>query len=390
VTSPHGSTNHPGGSPGQVWMDGYGWVQPIKDKRGAILYYADPATGARVTRNINGPETGPGSGNTTTAAQAKKLVDRRGATQTAPDVAAASRTAVANQVWLDGKLVSITQGADGSWTSTPVGGGASSPLSMPTAFDALDGNALDPAMPVLMGYSMPKGSENSWGAMFGAKKNMLTVGAAAGWLAELSTKDPQAYQAMLDKLHNAAYLSDDDYATADGKWSSAAGTAFATAARDTAVVNTTVTGGSTTLSQFLDSKQGARDAKKKASSSQPDPFQPVQRTYTDPEDVKAAAKSKAEGFLGRQLSDAEEAQLVSHFRGLEDAAYDAVDAGNRTNYDRALDGQDGLSVSVTKPGDGQVDAYVEGPGHEQEGADYRAAEYGMALKQLFSQTKSLA
>lgn len=323
MTSPQGSTIHPGGSAGQVWMDGVGWVQPIRDQRGTILYYADPATGERITRKINGPEVGPGSGNTTTAAQAQKVIDQRNSPAVQAQASTAARATVAQQVWLNGKLVTITPTTDANGTTTysanPVGGGPGTPVSPPTAFDALDGNALDPAAPFVMSWSMPKGAEKSMGGMFAAQKNMLTVGAAAGWLAELSTKDPEAYQVQLDKLHSAGYLSDADYAAAAGKWSSAAGTAFATAARDVAVVNTTVTGAGTTLDKFLDSKQGAADAAKAKSKT---PFQPVRREYTDPEAIKATAKSEAQQFLGRGLTDAEEAQLVAHFHGLESAMLD--------------------------------------------------------------------
>jgi len=393
VTSPQGSTIHPGGLAGQVWMDGVGWVQPIRDQRGNILYYADPTTGARVNRNINGPERGPGSGNTTTAAQAQKVIDQRNSPQVQQQTSAAARATVGQQVWLNGKLVTITPSTDAqgttTWTANPVGGGEGAPVSPPTAFDALDGNALDGAAPFVLSWSMPKGADKSMGGMFAAQKNMLTVGAGAAWLAELSTKDPEAYQVQLDKLHSAGYLSDADYAAAAGKWSSAAGTAFATAARDVAVINTTVAGAGTTLDKFLDSKQGAADAAKAKSKT---PFQPVRREFTDPEAIKASAKSEAQQFLGRGLTDAEEAQLVSHFHGLESAMFDQLDVASRTNYDRADAGQDGVSVSVTPPNPtGQVNHFVEDtPALAQEGAGYRASQYGEALKQLFSQTTRLA
>lgn len=285
---------------------------------------------------------------------------------------AANGTLPAGQerIWVDGKLVVVTKNSDGTYTSKPADKPSAdpSPYGVPTAFDALDGQSVDPAAPFFMGYvtrSQTGGSATGMPAPGTVTRNMMTVGASAAWLAELSTKDPGAYQAMLDKLHSAAYLSDADYAAAAGHWSAQAGQAFALAARDTAVVNTTVQGHFTTLAQFLDSKQGALDAAKAGS------YTPTARSYTDPEDIKASAKTEAEKVLGRHLTSDEEAQLVSHYRSLEDAAFDQIDAAQ---------GKGG--ARYTPPGVGQIGAYVSGPEHEQEAANFRAAGYGMALKRL--------
>jgi hypothetical protein len=377
VTSPTGSTNRPGGLRGQVWLDGYGWVQPIRDQRGQVLYYADPVTGARIARKVTGPATGPGSGNTKTATQAKQ-VNQKHAEATAP-----SPTTVAagqQRIWLDGQLVTVQVSPDGlTWTTTPTNGGKAGTEAIPTAFSALDGAELEPTAPFLMGYKTRTGETQTPGPtsrLGGAStRNMLTVGGAAAWLASLSTKDQGAYAAMLEKLRNAGYLSQDDFLAAGGKWSAQAGRAMALAARDTAVVNTTAEGRDTTFTQFIDGKQNVyADSLKAKEEAGKQPYVPTERAYTDPEAIKAAAKSEAESFLGRHLSDAEESELVDHFRGLETAVFDAVDAA----------GVKGENATFTQPNPtGQIDAFVEGPGREQEGANYRAAQYGQALKRLF-------
>jgi hypothetical protein len=287
VTSPTGSTNRPGGLRGQVWLDGYGWVQPIRDQRGQVLYYADPVTGARIARKVTGPATGPGSGNTKTATQAKQ-VNQKHAEATAP-----SPTTVAagqQRIWLDGQLVTVQVSPDGlTWTTTPTNGGKAGTEAIPTAFSALDGAELEPTAPFLMGYKTRTGETQTPGPtsrLGGAStRNMLTVGGAAAWLASLSTKDQGAYAAMLEKLRNAGYLSQDDFLAAGGKWSAQAGRAMALAARDTAVVNTTAEGRDTTFTQFIDGKQNVyADSLKAKEEAGKQPYVPTERTYTDPED----------------------------------------------------------------------------------------------------------
>jgi len=291
----------------------------------------------------------------------------RAATAAATAAAKSTTPGTTNQVWLDGRLVTIKLGADGqTYTATPAQGGKDFQGARPTAFGALDGSSIDPSSPFLMGRASTR--PTGFVGPVATNASHMTVSGGVQWLAELSSKDPGAYASMLQKLYNAGYLSKGDLAAANGHWSAAAGQAFAEAARDTAVVNTTSSGLNTTLDDFLNSKAGAAAAAEGASGAA---YKPTPRSYTDPEDIKANAKTEAEKVLGRQLNDAEEAQLVSHFRALEDAAYDQVDAAAGNGGAR-----------YTPPGMGQVDAYVEGPQHAQEAADWRAAGYGEALKGL--------
>lgn len=286
---------------------------------------------------------------------------------------AAPAAAAPQQVWLDGKLVSVTLSPDGkTYTATPVKGGDAATGARPTAFSALDGQDLDPTTPFVIGPSATR--PPGFVGPVATTQNVMTIAGGVQWLAQLSTRDPATYQAMVDRLHKAGYLSDKDYAATAGHWSSAAGSAFAQAARDVAVVNTTEGGQNVDLAKFLDSKQGALDAQKAASGAGAAVYTPVDRSYTDPEAIKAASKSAAQDALGRQLTPAEEAELVGHFRSLEDAAFDRIDAAQ---------GKGG--AQATQPiATGQINAYVNNDAHAQEAGNYRAAQYGDALKQLLS------
>lgn len=369
MTQPNGSTITRAGATnkqGQVWMPPYGWVQPVKDQRGNLLYYSDPVTGQR----LNPGNVGPGSGQMhDTASGAAKAADERTKRQT--ESTRQATVAAGEQAWIDGHLVSVVRNADGSMVITPVEGGESQKIGAPSTFDALDGTAVDEKAQFLMGMRVGTGQPVTFGNLFSqlgaVNKNIMTIRTGVAWLAELSTKDPGAYQAMLDKLHNAGYLADADYSAAAGHWSSAAGTAFAKAARDVSVVNTTTDGQNTDINTFLDSKKDALANGKSAA------YTPVDRTYTDPEYIKGAAKSAAEDALGRQLTPDEEAKLTARFHGLEDKKFDAIDATR---------GQGGASVTSPEVS-GQVDAFVSGGEHEQEAANYRAAKYGLVLKQMF-------
>lgn len=198
-------------------------------------------------------------------------------------------------------------------------------------------------------------------------QNKFTIGLGVQWLAELSTKDPEAYQAKVDLLHRAGYLSDADYAAAGGGWSNAVGGAFALAARDTAVTNGTKEGANTTLEQLLDAKAKAGDEKKKKS------FTPVDRSYTDPAAVRGQARSAAEAALGRRLTPDEEARLTSHFHGLEAGMYDQIDAAHRNE----------TGAVVTQPNlPGQVDDFLYNGQLAQEEADFRAGGYGDVIRKM--------
>lgn len=361
-----------------------GVPQPVKSKSGRVLYYVDyqgavvPTEIALDARKRANPTKGADALNSKgglSTPQERQLGER-----SKPPVTASSLGQ--QQMWIDGQLVWVEQNDDGTWITRTAGkpDGEGATLVPPSAFDALDGKEIDRTSPFLMGYKVGgtkapaaqndvQAAGNASGARQSINKNMMTIDRATSWLAALSTKDNAAYQAMIEKLYNAGYLSEADKVAAAGHWSSAVGTAFAYAARDTAVINNTKGGEGTTLDQFLASKQGARASAEEASKPK---YEPVQRNYTDPEDIRAASKSAAEAVLGRQLTDEEEAKLTGHFRALEDGAYDQIDAAAGAGGAR-----------VTMPGSGQIDAFVEGPEHEQEAAAYRAAEYGQALKRLF-------
>jgi hypothetical protein len=321
-----------------------------------------------------------------TVAESDKVVAQTKAKQAAQQQQIADAYKV-QHAWVDGQFVTLTQDAQGNWIAAPVGGGDKRPLATPSAFAALDGESIDETTPFLMSHfrlgspSTPgvATGKPSQGGMFanllhtlgtGAEERM-TIGGGVAWLASLSTKDPGAYQALLDKLHNANYLSDADLASAAGHWSPQVGKAFARAALDVAVVNTTDAGRNTTLDEFLTSKQGAYAAGQGAGKG---PYVPAERRYTDPTTIVGTAKNAAAQLLGRQLTPEEEQQLTGHFRGLEDAAYDQVDAAGRQEQ----------NARFTPPDlGGQVDTFLDSGPREQEQANFRAAQLGQAIKRLF-------
>lgn len=322
-------------------------------------------------------------------AETQAQVDERNNASDPKQRAEQAQLASLNQdvAWLDGKRIRFV-GFDpdsGAPTYTlnnagnPAEGGTPYQLTKPTAYGALEaGDLADQNTRFVMSRGMqmftpgtqPTGQ--GWDTTNGAYArttgtNYMTIGSSLTWLAALSLKDPETYKAMVDKLHKASYLTDAQYAATGGGYSSIVGAAFARAGSDVSVVNGQ--GSTLSLPEYLDQRSAGNDALAADGSSTK--YTPVERKYTDPEDIKANAKTVAEQTLGRQLTDAEEAQLTGHFHSLEDAAYDMIDRAK------------GKSYRVTPPGQGQIDAYVDGPAHEQEAADYRAAGYGLMLKQLF-------
>lgn len=384
MTTPNGSTiTRSGGLPGQVWMNGFGWVQPIRDSKGNVLYYSDPVSGQRVS----GHSAGPGSGQTyDTRAEATKAADARTKRQDAttgqyPQGTAAAPRAGERFVYIDGHQATVVVDANGNWTVNYTDGTKTGHLTPPSAFGALD--EIDPSAPFVMsnyqlGPSTKKVGLGNVLGQLGQKvanggRNLMTVEGGVQWLANLANKDHEAYDAMAQKLISAGYLTQADYLAAGGGYSNKVGKAFADAASELAVVNATPDGTNTTLDDWLQSKIAG-------GAGAGTTYQPVQRSYTDPEDLKAAAVSTAEKNLGRRLTPEEESQLVAHYRGMEDAAYNAQDAA----------GRQGQNATFTSPGQGEVDAFVGSGPREQESANWRTAQYGEALKQLFSQTTNLA
>lgn len=371
--------------PGQVLLPGYGYARPVKDRKGNVLYYADPITGERINA---GRSSGPGLGQThDTAHEARQAVNARTKRQDAttgeyPDDTAEEPRPGERYVWIDGHQATVVIQKNGSWAVKYTDGTKDKKVIPPSAFGALD--EIDPSAPFVMSnYRLGNTSKpTTLGNIFGnigekvdnGGRNLMTIEGGLAWLSSLSIKDQPAYQAMLQKLVDAGYLSNDDRLQAGGTWSTAVGSAFSKAAMELAVVNASPGGDSTTLDDWLQQKiTGGAGASATA-------YKPVERSYTDPEDLKAAAITTAQQTLGRRLTAAEEQELVSHFRGLEDAMYNAQDAAGRQ-------GQNG---TYTRPGSGEVDAFVDSGPREQEGANFRTAQYGEALKQLFSQTTNLA
>jgi hypothetical protein len=390
-----------------------GMPQPVRARSGKIIYWVDPA-GRRLENDAHsnqpkGWASDPSKLGLPAVTKAgadktrKRVADEAAATAKAKDdaertknLAHAAGDAVnaANQamgyVWVDGKQMRVVQ-VDGNGAYTvQVDGGKPGPLAQTTAYGALNSDAIDGGTRFTLSYGQgdifdgqaagahrytPAGAgatgaaaEHSAAAnQVGNTTNMVTIQEGLQRLANLAASDPAAYAAMVDRLHRARYLTDDQYAKAGGGYSNIVGAAFAAAATDTAVINGTPAGVHTTLDQLLDQKAAAGD------KQDADTYKPVQRTYTDPDAIKAQAKSAAEAALGRQLTDEEAARLTGHFRSLENAEYDQIDAAGRNKQ----------NASVTDPNvTGQIDAFLDS-NSEQEQANYRAAGYGQALMKLF-------
>lgn len=400
---------------GRIFVEPYGWVLPVRNQAGEILYYTDESG-----QRVGNPLAGPGSGgigqyvtrtvdttfgkrtqrdyqdNSADAARrrAKARAERQDP-ETGVEAKARDKAAInkynKGYAWLDGKRLKITgQAENGDLTYALDGKEQENPYKPPTAYGALEGGELpDGGTQFLMSVGpRTNGSDPTrWDAANGnlasmlmpeklGASNYMTIANGLQWLVALSAKDPELYQLTVDKLHNAGYLSDANYASAGGGWSQDVGMAFALAARDVAVVNNQggANGAATTLDTLLADKAGASEKAKQAARAAA--YQPTDRKYTDPEDIKAAARSEAEQTLGRRLTDAEEAQLVGHFRSLEDAKYDAMDSA----------GKSGKSARYTDPGQGQIASFVEDGAHEQEAANFRAAGYGQMIMNLFGVT----
>jgi hypothetical protein len=361
----------------------------VQDRFGNVVDTGDPNAG-------KGRTSLGDSGKTKTEdrsdAAAKAKVDAAAAAD-----AAAKNTPVynANQelgyVWVDGKQMKVVKvGDDGAYT-VQVDGGKPGPMTTTTAFGALDSSAIDGGARFTMNYGQgdifdgqaagqhaytPQGvgatgaaGEHSQSAnQVGNTTNMMTIQSGLQWLANLATTDHEAYGAMVDRLHKAGYLSDQAYAAAgSGTYSSIVGGAFADAARDTAVINSTPNGFHTRLDDVLDQRIAGVAAAKAAA------YKPVARNYTDPEAVKASARSAAESALGRQLTPEEESRLTAHFHSLESTAYDQVDAAGRQDQ----------NASVTNPSvPGQVNSFIN-DNNAQEQANFATSGYGRALMNLF-------
>lgn len=400
-----------------------GLPQPVRAPDGHIAYYIDSTGGvipdaiAQDRLKSTGKPFAPSDQGTPDRGTAKLRQAQAQADANTPAArAAASAAGDANAelgtVWVDGKQLTITSvNPNGSWNAT-IGQSKERPLAGflgTTAFDALDtanGSNLSSDTRFTMnagpadiftgrtlgdghGYfgsdgtlGAPNYTPNRPGAAnpasageysAGANQasnstNMMTVGQGLTWLVNLSIKDPGAYQAFVDQLHKANYLSDSQYAAAGGAYSSLVGQAFATAATDTATINGQANGFHTTLFDVLNQRAAAADAAKAKS------YTPVQRTFTDPAALEAAARSQAQSDLGRDLTPEEVAQLTGGFHAQEAGMYDQIDAAGRA----------GKNASVVNPNPtGQVDSFIHDGPMAQEAASWHVAQYGAALRKLF-------
>ena len=385
-----------------------GVPQPVRDDSGHIVYYVDgsgavvPEAVARdaATRAAQAQASKLPSGLTqdvhgnrrlTTIAQA--AADKK----KADDAAAAAIQAAQNKlgyVWVDGHRMRVTQ-VDGAGNPTLVSydGLTNKPTAPPvqTAYAALDssgvpdsgtqfvfsnGIKVDPNTGVEAMHEVGGRAANPLG------QNRMTISNAVQWLAGLSTTDKGAYLAMVERLHDAKYLSDAQLVAAQGGWNSDVGLAYAYAARDTAVVNSTPNGANTTLTDLLAEK--ARAGKAADAKTAEASYTPVERSFTDPTAIAGQAKTAAEQAIGRDLTPEETARLTAHFHSLEAAKFDTIDSVGRANAAHPNDPQ--ASVTVTDPNvGGQIDNFLSTGPLAQEGANYYAGQMGLAIKNLLSQ-----
>lgn len=154
-------------------------------------------------------------------------------------------------------------------------------------------------------------------------QDAMSIAEGVRWLRQLSVKDPATYNNWVVAMRNAGYIDGRDEQLPLNTWSDVVGTAFAHAAKDAA--GAAAEGEERTLMELLEARgQGLKDY-----LAQEDAYKPVDRDYMDPAALAATARSAAEEVLGRSLSDEEVARFNSRFRGLEDGAYDQIDAAGR-------------------------------------------------------------
>jgi len=329
------------------------------------------------------------------ARNAQSQAEKEKAAQAAKDAAAAKAQSTNNEltsqlgtVWVDGKEARVVgQDAKGLIVSLVNPDGSlgkastlSSALGTLTAFDALNQSAIDPTTQFVMSNGAQLRADGTVMTQRGGVEHdsqvgtaplqgqsRMTVGNALTWLANLSTKDPGAFQSMVDRLHKAHYLSDQDYTAMGATYDAQVGTAFSRLALDVASVNSTAGGATTSLEEYL---------KNKTDHPGPDPnaYKPVTRTFTDPNEIRAVAENAAQTAIGRRLTPQEQAALTAHFHGQESSMFDQIDAAGRQH----------LGASVTQP-TATGAAYAEindNPQLAQEQANFDMLKYGDVIKQL--------
>jgi hypothetical protein len=197
----------------------------------------------------------------------------------------------------------------------------------------------------------------------GPSQNMMTLQNGVQWFRNLSRKDPEAYGEMVDLLVGAGYLSEE--VARRSVYTRDAGSAFAYAAADAA--ENYQAGSRDDFYTFLQKSRG--DAEGARGSG----YQPVTRSFTDPTELAQTARTAAEDMLGRSLTDEETARFASHFRGLETAMYDQIDAAGRAS---------GTATVVNPSSTGQAEAMLRAPEYNAERARQLTGEYMDSFTQL--------
>lgn len=148
----------------------------------------------------------------------------------------------------------------------------------------------------------------------------MTVAAGLEWLRNLSVTNKEQYNAWVVKLYDAGYLTESEVRF--NVLTSQVAQAFVDAAHDTASVNASAgTGGSiTTLGDNLQSlADGAAESGfgPGGSSGRDNTPPPRIDQQLDDDTLRKTIKDTSRSLLGRALTDAEEASLVSRFRSVE-------------------------------------------------------------------------
>jgi hypothetical protein len=206
----------------------------------------------------------------------------------------------------------------------------------------------------------------------------MTIAEGVQWLANLSSQNPQAYTQLVNELKHAGYTGQNGMADMiGGAYSEQVGLAFVKAAKDLSVMQQS-TGSSMGLDDFLAAKtQAVKDAAGAA-------YQPVARDYADNGTLQAAAKSAAEEAIGRNLTAQELATFEASFRNQQTGYFNQYDAAKKAQAEAAATGQSAPGPNGVQPdSSGQASALVQGPGFQQDRANYQVQQYTQALAQLF-------
>lgn len=307
----------------RVYLAGYGYVIPIKDRNGHILYYADPVTGNR----LGGGVTGPGSGNTTNAADAQRVARERAERQSAGATTntntpyspgTPTRNPYVSDIYVIGRKGTSEYDAGSVLLSTV---GLPGEIK-PTDQFAWDITYNDPTQ------DLPKGTAPR--AYYPDRHQQLTEMTMAGalsWLRNLAVTSPTQYNEIVYKLVAAQYLTPGK--ARYGTFTTAVGNAFLQSAADVWAINQDEgVGQLTTWGNLIDSLiQGGIDSGQidpdtglpisgSGGSAGPKPPTRVDK-FSDPKVVKANGNSASKSILGRDLNDHEQEELAAIFHSAE-------------------------------------------------------------------------